>query len=148
MLFSIDIVMIAYLQYLLTHKHAVPFGAIFSAYRVTDLSYLWSKELLGALTAPSFRGSMKAAFISVVIFSFLLAVAVGPSSAVAMQPRQANFTLPDYRIVLNTTSDALYPVQFDKAGPQLSPYIPTRNYLHYCAYPNLDSYVCLGRLLC
>lgn len=41
---SIATVMAAYLQYLLTQKQAVPFGAIFSAYQVTQMSYLLSPE--------------------------------------------------------------------------------------------------------
>jgi hypothetical protein len=44
-------------------------------------------EFRGAVTAPSFRGLMKAMFILFVPFSILLTAGVGPSSATAMQPR-------------------------------------------------------------
>jgi hypothetical protein len=39
---STGMAIVAYRQYLLTHNRAVPFGAIFSAYNITQMSYLWS----------------------------------------------------------------------------------------------------------
>lgn len=119
MQFSITTVMTAFLQRLLVHQRPIPFGAIFSAYQVTQMSYLWSPEFRAALTAAGFDGATKAAFILVVPLSILMAAGVGPSSAIAMQPRPVNFTLPNIQYVLNVTSDALYPDRFDLPGPPL-----------------------------
>lgn len=117
---SIGMAMVAYLQYLLTNRKAIPFGAIFSAYQVTAMSYLWSPEYLGALTTPAFGGFMKLVFILFVPFSIILTAAVGPSSAIAMLPRQVNFTLPAIPLALNVTSEILYPESFNEPGPPLN----------------------------
>ena len=119
MQFSVVTVMIAYLQYLLVHSKSVPFGALFSAYQVTQMSYLWSSEFRAAATASGFAGPMKFLFVLFVPFSILLAAGVGPSSAIAMQPRLVNFTVPDWRLALNVTPDILFPNTLDRAGPAL-----------------------------
>lgn len=119
MQFSVVTVMTAYLQYLLVHSKSVPFGALFSAYQVTSMSYLWSSEFRGAATASGFAGSMKLLFMLFVPFSILLTAGVGPSSAIAMQPRRVNFTVPDLRLALNVTPNILFPNALDIAGPAL-----------------------------
>lgn len=117
---SIVTVMIAYLQYLLTQKRAVPFGAMFSAYQVGQMSYLWSPEFRATLTTSDFSGTVKTIFLLFVPLSILLAAGVGPSSAIAMQPRSVNMTVPIYLISLNLTENTLYPQFLDKAGPPLN----------------------------
>ena len=116
---SIITAMTAYLQRLLVHQRPVPFGAIFSAYQVTQMSYLWSSEFRAAVTTPGFDGMRKAGFVLFVPLSILMAAIVGPSSAIAMQPRAINFTLPESTFALNITSNALYPNSFDEPGPPL-----------------------------
>ncbi|KAL3418074.1 hypothetical protein PVAG01_09789 [Phlyctema vagabunda] len=119
MTLSIVTVMVAYLQHLLTGKRYVPFGAIFSAYQVTSISYLWSPELRGTLAAADFPWVLKLVFLCFVFISTLLAAAVGPSSAIALQPRPVNFTTPGWSAALNVTSELLYPDAVDEAGPPL-----------------------------
>ncbi len=119
MQFSIVTVMTAYLQYLLVHRKSVPFGALFSAYQVTQMSYLWSSEFRAPVTASGFAGSLKFLFILFVPFSMLLAAGVGPSSAIAMQPRRVNFTVPSSRLALNVPRGVLFPDALDMAGPPL-----------------------------
>lgn len=132
---SIGMVMVAYLQYLLTHRKAIPFGAIFSAYQVTAMSYLWSREYRGALTTPAFRGLMKFVFVLFVPFSILLTAAVGPSSAIAMLPRQVNFTVSGIHLALNITSEILYPESFNEPGPPLSLNASGKsNFIHFCTW--------------
>ena len=116
MQFSIITVMTAYLQRLLVHKRPVPFGAIFSAYQVTQMSYLWSPEFRAAVTTSGFDGKMKIGFVLFVPLSILMAAGVGPSSAIAMQARAINFTLPESTYALNVTNEALYPTSFDLPG--------------------------------
>ncbi|KAL1988865.1 hypothetical protein VTN96DRAFT_6854 [Rasamsonia emersonii] len=101
---SIVTVAVAY-----TGRRPLPFGAIFFAYQVTQMSYLWSPEFRAAVTASGWPAFVKVPFLLFVAFSTLLAAAVGLSSAIAMQPRPVNFTLPDYGVALNVTSDILYP---------------------------------------
>jgi hypothetical protein len=104
--------MLAYIQYLLIHKRNIPFGAIFSYYQLNQLSYLWSPEFYATLTTPSFQGLLRTGFVLFVPFSLLLATGAGPASAIAMQPRLVNFTVPDQRYAFNVTMDGLYPNSF------------------------------------
>lgn len=118
---SLVTVIVAFLQYLLVHQAFVPFGAIFSAYQVSSLSYLWFPEFSAALTTSKFRGLVYFAFAFMVPFTILLAAAVGASSAIAIQPRQVNFTLPNFQVTINATSEYLFPASFETAGPPLNP---------------------------
>lgn len=114
---SIVAVVVAYVQYLLTAQFAIPFGALFSAYQVSQMSYLLSPEFYAAVTARGFPLIIKAGFSFFVPASILLANAVGLSSAISMQPRMTNYSLPEYELALNASSDILYPRLLNKAGP-------------------------------
>jgi hypothetical protein len=117
---SIGVVILAYLQYLLIHKLNIPFGAVFSYYQISQLNYVWSSEFYATLTTPNFQGFLRTSFVLFIPFSILLATGVGPSSAIAMQPRLVNFTLPDQRVYLNLTFEDLYPTSFVDAGVPLN----------------------------
>ncbi|EFE38383.1 hypothetical protein TRV_06929 [Trichophyton verrucosum HKI 0517] len=117
---SIVVAMLTYLQYLLIHRQAVPFGSIFFAHQMTHMGYLFSPEFRATLTAPEFPLSMKVVFAIAVIFSILLASVVGPSSAIAMQPRMANYSLPDWSgFGVNASSDYLFPKVLKNDNPPL-----------------------------
>jgi hypothetical protein len=102
-------VILAYIQHLLVHKKNIPFGAVFSYYQINQLSYLWSPEFYATLTTPNFHGLIKVGFFLFIPFGLLLATGVGPASAIAMQPRLGNFTVPDLQYSFNVTMDGLYP---------------------------------------
>ena len=65
----------------------LPLGALSASAQAMHLPYLWSLDLLAAVTSPSFRGRRKALFVCLVPLLVLLAALVGPSSAVLMIPR-------------------------------------------------------------
>ncbi|EGE02541.1 hypothetical protein TEQG_01575 [Trichophyton equinum CBS 127.97] len=107
---SIVVAMLTYLQYLLIHRRAVPFGSIFFAHQMAHMVYLVSPEFWATLTAPEFSLLMKVVFAIAVIFSVLLASVVGPSSAIAMQPRMTNYSPPDWSgFGVDASSDYLFP---------------------------------------
>lgn len=116
---SIGVVMLAYLQHLLIHEQHIPLGAVFSYYQATQLSYLWSKEFWGALSAEHFQGLLRAGFLCFIPLNFLLIAAVGPSSAIAMLPRLSNSTAPDLLVSFNVSSAELFPSAIIKPGPAL-----------------------------
>jgi hypothetical protein len=115
---SIGIVMLAYMQFLLCSGKA-PFGALFSYYNISQLAYLFSPEFSAVLTTPNFRGPLKIGFILFVPFSILLATTVGPATAIALQPRHINFTIPLNTVVFNATTDQMFPTAFSNPGPPL-----------------------------
>jgi hypothetical protein len=53
-------------------------------------------------------------------FSILLASTVGPSSAIAMLPRQTIYRLPDWELGSNLTYDSNFPGSLSNASPPLS----------------------------
>jgi hypothetical protein len=116
---SIATVMVAYLQGLLTSSSAVPFGAIFSAASFTQVGYLLSREFRAAVTTRGFPTWLKVGFALFVPSSILLAAGVGPASAIAMLPRQVNYTLPDWPLALNLSYMDLYPASVTQPGPPL-----------------------------
>jgi hypothetical protein len=65
----------------------LPLGALSASTQAMHLPYLWSLDLLAAVTSPSFLGRRKALFVCLVPLSVLLTALVGPSSAVLMIPR-------------------------------------------------------------
>jgi hypothetical protein len=115
---SIGVVTLAYIQLLLWSGKA-PYGALFSYYNLSQLTYLCSPEFYAVLTTPAFRGLLKLGFILFIPFSILLATAVGPAAAIALQPRQANFSIPVAYSVLNATEHALFPTTFLTPKPPL-----------------------------
>ena len=117
---SIVVIVLAYVNHLLTQDGPVPFGAMFASYNVTYMTYLWSPELRATLTSPGFRGPRMVFFAVFVPLNILLAAGVGPSSAVAMQPRFVSFAIPDSYVSLDRSEDDLFPSSFDEAGPALN----------------------------
>ncbi|KAE8160474.1 hypothetical protein BDV40DRAFT_302286 [Aspergillus tamarii] len=140
---SIAMTMVAYVQYLLIHESAIPFGAIFTTFRVSQLSVLWSSELWAALTTKKFKGRLFLGFVLLVPFVILLASTVGPSSAIAMLPRQTIYRLPSWELGSNLTYTSIFPESLINAGPPLSSTSATRNELSLAAgweyLPNLHA---------
>ncbi|PGH17191.1 hypothetical protein AJ79_01329 [Helicocarpus griseus UAMH5409] len=117
---SISMVMVAYIQYLLTqHRSGIPFGSIFSAYSVTRVWYLFSREFRASVMARQFNTILKIGFVLFVPLSILLATTAGPASAIAMMPRLVNFTVPDSYFELDRSYGDVYPRELSKPGGEL-----------------------------
>ena len=117
---SIVTVALGYFQHLITQASPVPFGSIFFPYQITQMNYMCSQEFLAMLTSSNFAGLRKVAFVLFVPSSILLATGVGPSSAIALLPRQTNFTVPSYHVALNAIDIQLYPTILDQPGLPLT----------------------------
>lgn len=117
---SIATAMIGYQQYLLTQStSAVPFGAIFSAYYVTQVGHLWSPEFRASVTTPQFPILLKTGFVCSVAGSILLASGVGPASAIAMVPRLVSFSNGKYELGLDHVYGDIFPMEFTQPGALL-----------------------------
>ena len=103
-------------------QHQVPFGALFAGPQVSDICYLWSAEFWASMTSECLYGRRKLAFAMLVPCSVMLASAVGPSSAIAMIPRQTNFLGGWTDILLNVSDSNLFPanVNADKVNSSCS----------------------------
>lgn len=93
----------------------LPLGALSVSTRAMHLSYLWSLDLLAAVTSQSFRGRRKALFVCLVPLLVLLTALVGPSSAVLMIPRAGMSSRPSVIHWRSTNDeDVMFPSQLDK----------------------------------
>ncbi|KAG2010882.1 hypothetical protein GB937_007426 [Aspergillus fischeri] len=111
----VAIIMAVYLQYLLTHESAVPCGAIFMSFWISQLSVIWSPGLWAVVTTKEFSG-----FVCLVPFSILLVSIISPSSAIALLPRQINYRLPDWPLGTNLTYASLFPDTLGSATGETS----------------------------
>jgi hypothetical protein len=99
----------SYLQYEISNE-AIPLGAVFAALQVTTVSYLWSAEFWGGLTSPVMPIYRKLKFAISIVFGILLASGIGPSSAIALIPREGTFPAGRTNVWINTTANQLFPV--------------------------------------
>ncbi|EUC26598.1 hypothetical protein COCCADRAFT_113919 [Bipolaris zeicola 26-R-13] len=92
----------------------LPLGALSASTQAMQISYLWSFDLLGAVTSRSFYGRRKALFFCLVPLLILLTALVGPSSAVLMIPRAGMSSTP--HVVhwhSKSDEDAMFPSRLD-----------------------------------
>lgn len=83
-------------------------GDLLAPHRVTDVSYLWSLDFWGAFTAKRMHNTKRAAILLATVIAVILAALVGPSSAIAMIPRQVTFQISK-SLVLGPQPSLLYP---------------------------------------
>ena len=125
---SILTIMVAYLQRMLTQETAIPFGAIFATLQVSQLSILWSKDFWATVTTKRLPKLVHIGFICLIPFNVLLASTVGPSSAIAMQPRLADFKLQQSRLALNLSDQNLFPATLSLPGLRLDSQVSTSEF--------------------
>ena len=112
---SITFAVLAYVRRALVSPGGVPFGSMFAGLQCTQISYLWSPEFWASATTTYFQGRRRLTLLTFVPFSVVLAVAVGPSSAIAMIPRPMWFPAGRTQLWLSVPAVAIYPSRI-KAG--------------------------------
>lgn len=95
----------------LAHGKGLPFGLLFSGLQVSQLSYLWSVELWGAMKADFQRPLRKLGLFTLVIGGIIVAVASGPSSAILLIPRVQLWPAGNTQIWINATADQIWPAR-------------------------------------
>jgi hypothetical protein len=92
----------------------LPLGALSASTQAMQISYLWSLDLLGAVTSRSFYGRRKVLFVCLVPLLILLTALVGPSSAVLMIPRAGMSSTPSVvHWHSKSDKDAMFPSRLD-----------------------------------
>ena len=90
----------------------LPLGALFAPSRTTDVSYLWSLEFWGSVTAKRRCGWRMVTLLILVPLFVLLAAVVGPSTAVLIVPRLIDYPTLQYLVLLDSSSE-LFPATVD-----------------------------------
>ena len=106
---SLAAMVFSYIRYELALGDGLPFGALFSGLQINQVSYLWSMEFWGSVNSGILPLRRKLALLAVVTFSFVLATAVGPSSAILLIPRLDFWPAGSTHVWINATFDELWP---------------------------------------
>jgi hypothetical protein len=113
---SLSVVVVDFIRHELVTGEGIPFGAIFGSLQFSNISYLWSKEFSGTLKAHFRTSFIKWSLVLLIVFGSLLAVTVGPSSAIAMRPRLDNWPAGGTDFYLNATEDQIWPLSVDASA--------------------------------
>jgi len=74
-------------------RDSLPLGTVFAPVQTTFISYLWSLEFWSGFSRDRVRDPRKLLLLLSIFGTLVLSVLVGPSSAVAMIPRNINQTV-------------------------------------------------------
>lgn len=110
---SIAAMVLSYLRYELALGKGLPFGAMLAGNQFTDLSFLWSIELWGALSSWRVPHTWirRTVMAAILILATLIAAAAGPVSAIAIIPRLGLWPACGTRFWLNSSNAALWPAE-------------------------------------
>lgn len=106
---SIAAIVFSYVRHEMSLGQGLPFGALFSGLQVSQVSYLWSIEFWGSICSKHLTLSRRIGMAVVITLAFILAAAVGPSSAILLIPRLDYWPAGSTDIWLNTTAQDLWP---------------------------------------
>ena len=106
---SLTTMILTYIRHELAIGNGLPFGALFSGLQISQISYLWSKELWGSLTSGHLPLRRKLVMLLLILICFILATAAGPSSATLLIPRLDYWPAGTANIWLNATRDEIWP---------------------------------------
>lgn len=109
---SIAAIVFSYVRHEMSLGQGLPFGALFSGLQVSQLSYLWSMEFWGSICSKHLPIRRRIGMAVVITLAFLLAAAVGPSSAILLIPRLDYWPAGSTDIWLNITNRDLWPNRF------------------------------------
>lgn len=106
---SITTILFSVIRRELALGNGLPFGFLFSGLQVSQISYLWSMELWGAMRAESLLLSKKTVLFLTLTGGILLAATCGPASAVLLIPRLQLWPAGRTHIWINATRDQIWP---------------------------------------
>ena len=109
---SLTVIVFSAIRGELAYGEGLPFGFLFSGLQITQVSYLWSMELWGAMKAGSIDLSRRTVLLLLLIGSILLAATCGPASAVLLIPRLQQWSAGSTRIWVNATADYIWPTRY------------------------------------
>jgi hypothetical protein len=114
---SIAAILLSYIRSEALQHGGTPFGSLFAGVQVSQISYLWSPELLGTLTATCLESQRKIRLAFMIVLSCLLAASVGPSSAILMLPRDVHIPMASVAVsIAPIVKDSLFPFQLNSSN--------------------------------
>ena len=108
---SLAAIVFSFIRYEMVSGKGLPFGTLFSGLQLSQVSYLWSMEFWGSIRSTHLPIWRKSVLLSIIIVSFVLAAACGPSSAVLLIPRLNYWPAGTTDIWVNATFEDIWPSQ-------------------------------------
>lgn len=109
MLSSLAVILVTYVRRELAFGAGVPFGILFSSNNFQSINVLWSLELWGAICQCWQDRRKKIFLLTLISFCSILALSVGPSSAILIKPNLNFWPAGGTPFWLNQTASALWP---------------------------------------
>lgn len=142
---SLTSVYLAFIRHRVLSTNQSPLGGFLGPLQVSNVSYLWSLEFWGALTA-SWSGLFdKSILFSVTFIVVAIGALVGPSGAVLMIPRRISVPTGNYLAILDDPA-ILYPTTINWPVPSDSAYV-SRPFFDECSLHVVETISWLPRCL-
>ncbi|KAL8902718.1 MAG: hypothetical protein Q9207_004430 [Kuettlingeria erythrocarpa] len=113
---SLAAILFSYVRHELSLGEGIPFGSLFSALQVSQISYLWSMEFWGTIRSGHCSLRKKMYLLTMIAVILVLAASSGPSSAVLLIPRLSFWPAGKTSIWVNITSEDLWPSRLDDSN--------------------------------
>ena len=148
---SLAAVLFFYIRHEIVLEKGVPFGAVFAGLQFQNVSFFWSQEFWGTVRAR-YHIRRKWLLLTIISLCTLLGVAVGPSSANILKPRQGTWSAGGTKFFIDASTADLWPTTLDGSKVPKSCNIDTgdpscpsgdwqtlgQNYLAYFPELNVD----------
>lgn len=96
-------------------QRAIPFGALFAGLQTANISYLWSLEFIGTMSASWCSRLRRYMFVLFIGLNVILAAGVGPSIAIALIPRTQPFPFGSFSMWLQGSEMELFPFHLNES---------------------------------
>ena len=106
---SLGAVLFSFVRHEMALGEGLPFGALFSALQLNQISYLWSLEFCGSIRSHHLTLWRKVRLSIIVSLCLLLGSLCGPSSAILLIPRLDFWPAGGTHIWLNASHEQLWP---------------------------------------
>lgn len=109
MLSSLAVILVTHIRKELALGSGVPFGLLFSGNNFQSINILWSLDLWGAICRSWDNRNKKMFILALIGFCSLLALSVGPSTAILIKPNLSFWPAGGTPFWLNQNSSSLWP---------------------------------------
>lgn len=106
---SLATILLGAVRISLTLDQPVALGVVSAPLRTTDVSYLWSLDLWGAVTSHTARRWHNLFLYALAVATVILAALVGPSGAVLLIPRSVSLATRGEWLILMDSRTTMFP---------------------------------------
>ncbi|KAM5351071.1 hypothetical protein ACJ41O_003794 [Fusarium nematophilum] len=106
---SLTSIVFTMVRWEMTLGEGVPLAAFVAGFQISDVTFLWSKEMFAILRGRYASIWRKALFVATIVLFTVLSIAVAPASATAMIPKDGKWRAGGSTIWWNASEAAIFP---------------------------------------